>query len=270
LINPMKAVVITACAVLAAGCGTSAAPHPTAAHKPTTAATVPAATPSAVTVDAAGASERTFANWLASSSTDWSPVANAISGPVMREYVKFQALWDEAMAANGQPVAPETVSTIPGGYQLCATSNGGTSCDSFTGWQTDGQGHITDLDVNGQLIAPRLAVGKPDTGSQLAISNVISYRPGNSNEVYVAYKVSNVSGQTFGNGNPAWLAVFDASGGQEFQEDENNSVIPSNLQPGESAVELVAFATQTPTGEFSLRTNDQLETELTASDLQSP
>jgi hypothetical protein len=68
----------------------------------------------------------------------------------------------------------------------------------------------------------------------------------------------------------AGRAVLDTSGGAEFQEDENNSVIPSNLQPGESAIELAAFATRTATGVFSLRTNDQLETALDTSVLQTP
>lgn len=188
----------------------------------------------------------------------------------MDDYVKFQAWWNAAVAAAGSPNAPETVSTIPDGYQLCGTSNGQNFCDSFTEWQVNAQGYITDVAVDGQLIAPRLAAGRPDSGSQLAISDVLAYRPGNSDDVYVAYKVRNVSGQVFGNGNPAWLAVLDTSGGGEFQEDESSSIIPSNLQPGESAIELVAFATRTPTGVFSLRTNDQVETVLATSALRTP
>ena len=77
-------------------------------------------------------------------------------------------------------------------------------------------------------------------------------------------------GHVVGNGNPAWLAVFDPSGGGVFQEDDSKSVIPGDLQPGESAVEVVAFATRTVTGEFSLRTNDQLETVLATSVLRTP
>jgi hypothetical protein len=265
----MKAAVIATCAVLAAGCGSAAAPHPAAEHKPTTPATDPAATPSPTVDDTASANEQAFVNWLASSSSDTSPVVGAISGPVMGNYVKFEELFDQAYAADGQPLSPETMTTIPGGYQLCATSDGSTSCDSFTGWQTNAQGRITDLDVDGQLIAPRLAAGRPNGGSQLAISDVLSYRPGGSDEVVVVYKVRNVSGQAFGDGNPAWLAVLDTSGG-EFQEDENNSVVPDNLQPGESAVELVAFATQTVTGEFSLRTNNGYNAELATSALSTP
>jgi hypothetical protein len=272
-VNPVKAAaitMITACAVLAAGCGTSAAHHP-AAQKPTaTAASQPAATPSPAVANAASASERAVANWLAAASSEGSPLASAISGPVMRDYVQFQALWDQALAASGHPAAPETVSTIPGGYQLCGTSNGSTFCDSFTGWRTDARGRITDLAVDGQLISPRLAAGRPSTGSQLAISDVLAYRPGGSSEVVVVYKVRNVSGHVVGNGNPAWLAVFDPSGGGVFQEDQSTSIIPGNLQPGESAIELVAFATRTVTGGFSLRTNDGYNAELAASVLRMP
>ena len=264
--------VIAACAVLAAGCSGTSAPHHPAAQKPTTtAASQPATvTPTPAAADTASANERALANWLAAASSDGSSLASAISGRVMRDYVQLQALWAQAVAANGHPLPPETMSTIPGGYQDCATTNGSTSCDSFTGWQTDAQGRITDVAVDGQLIAPRLAAGRPATGSQLAISDVFAYRPGGTNEVVVIYKVRNVSGHVFGNGNPAWLAVFDPSGGGEFQEDQTNSIIPGNLQPGESAVELVAFSTRTVTGAFSLRTNDQLGTVLAASVLRKP
>jgi hypothetical protein len=261
--------VITTCVVLGAGCGSSAAQHP-AAHDSTSAIATHAVTPSPVVDDAASANERTVVNWLAADSPEGSSPASAISGPVMRDYLQFEALWGEALAAAGQPLTSETVSTIPGGYQLCGTSNGSTACDSFTDWKTGAQDRITDLAVDGQLIAPRLAAGQPAAGSQLAVSDVLAYRPGGLGEVYVAYKVRNTSGQVFGNGNPAWLAVFDTSGGAEFQEDENNSVIPDNLQPGESAVELVGFATRTVTGQFTLRSNDQLETVLATSALRTP
>jgi hypothetical protein len=269
-VKPAAIALVITCAALAAGCGSSAAQH-LDAHKPATAAGSPAVTPSPAVSDTATANEQAFANWLAAPSRDGSLLLSTISGPAMRDYVEFEALFAQALAADGQPLAPETVTTIPGGYQLCETSsNGSPSCDSFTEWQTGAKGRITDLAVDGQLILPRLGAGKLDTGSPLAISDVLAYRPGNSDEVDVVYKVRNVSDRVFGNGNPAWLAVFDASGGGEIQEDESNSVIPGDLQPGESAVELVAFATRTVSGEFSLRTNDQLETVLTTSALQTP
>jgi hypothetical protein len=121
-----------------------------------------------------------------------------------------------------------------------------------------------------QLISSKIAVATPGSGSQLAISDVVAYRAGGSSEIYVAYKVRNVSGQVFGNGNPAWLAVFDPTGGGEFQYDNNNSIIPGNLQPGESAFEAVAFGTTTPTGRFTLRSNYGYEAVLASSTLRKP
>jgi hypothetical protein len=197
-------------------------------------------------------------------------VASAISGPVMRSYALFEALLTEANAASGSPNTPETVSTIPGGYQDCGTgSNGKNSCSSFTGFRTDASGRITDLAVNGHLISPRLAVGASNSGSQLAISDVMAYRLVSIGEVWVTYKARNITSHVVGNGNPAFLAVFDPSSGGQFQEDNTYSTMPSNLQPGESAIEYAAFATQTVTGQFSLRSNDGYATVLAASKLRA-
>jgi hypothetical protein len=63
--------------------------------------------------------------------------------------------------------------------------------------------------------------------------------------------------------------VFDPSGGGQFQEDDNHSTLPGNLQPGESAVEYAAFATRTVTGQFSLRSNDGYFAVLAASTLRT-
>jgi hypothetical protein len=76
--------------------------------------------------------------------------------------------------------------------------------------------------------------------------------------------------QVLGNGSPAWLAVFDPTGGGEFQEDDSNSYLPTDLRPDESAVEAVVFDTRTPTGTFTLRTNDQLMSVIASCTLQSP
>ena len=86
-------------------------------------------------------------------------------------------------------------------------------------------------------------------------------------ETAITYKARNITSHVVGNGNPAFLAVFDPSGGGQFQEDDNNSTLPSNLQPGESAVEAAAFATRTVTGQFSLRSNDGYFAVLAASTL---
>jgi hypothetical protein len=214
--------------------------------------------------------ERRLAYWLAGASPDTAALASAISGPVMRNYAQFESLLAEANAAAGSPDTPGTVSTIPGGYQDCGTdSNGSTSCDSFTGFRTDASGRITDFAVNGHLISPRLAAGASSTGSQLAISDVVAYRVLPLGEVLVTYKARNITSHVVGNGNPAFLAVFDPAGGGQFQEDDTNSTIPGNLQPGESAIESAAFATKTVTGQFSLRSNDGLMTVLAASTLRA-
>jgi len=218
----------------------------------------------------ASANERRFAYWLAGAFPDPSSLASAISGPVMRNYARFQALLAEANAASGSPETPETVSTIAGGYQDCGTdSNGNTICDSLTGFRTDASGRITDLAVNGHLISPRLAVGASNIGSQLAISNVVAYRLVSIGEVVVIYKARNITSHVVGNGNPAFLAVFDPSSGGQFQEDDTNSTLPGNLQPGESAIESAAFATRTVTGQFSLRSNDGYMAVLAASTLRA-
>jgi len=247
------------------GCGTNS----TASHPNLSKAAHPASRSTSPVASAASANERRVAYWLAGTSPDPSSLASAISGPVMRNYARFEALQAEAHAAAGSPGSPETVSPIPGGYQLCGTdSNGNTACDKFTGFRTDASGRITDLAVNGQLISPRLAVGASSIGSQLAISDVVAYRVVSIGEVLITYKARNITSHVVGNGNPAFLAVFDPSGGGQFQEDDSNSTLPGNLQPGESAIEVAAFATRTVTGQFSLRSNDGYFAVLAASALR--
>jgi hypothetical protein len=227
--------------------------------------------PSASSVAAvASANERRLAYWLASTSLDPSSLASAISGPVMRAYARFEALYAEANAASGSPDATEVVSTIPGGYQDCGpNSNGNTVCDAFTEFHTDASGRITNFAVNGHPVAPRLAAGASITGSQLAISDVVAYRLLPLDEVVIAYKARNITSQVVGNGSPAFLAVFDPSGGGQFQDDFNNSTNPGNLQPGETAIEYAAFATHTVTGQFSLRSNDSYMSVLAATTLRA-
>lgn len=240
-----------------AGCGSSATSHSSA--PPTASAqTTRAASPSASSVTVvANINERRLAYWLAEASPNPVSLASAISGPVMLAYARFEALLDEASAASGSPNTAETVSTIPGGYQDCGTnSNGGTTCNSLTGFHTNASGRITDFAVNGHPISPRLAAGASATRSQLAISDVIAYRLVSIGEVVITYKARNITSHVVGNGNPAFLAVFDPSGGGQFQEDDFNSTTPGNLQPGETAIEYAAFGTHTLTGQFSLRTND--------------
>ena len=226
-----------------AGCSGSGASPSGASHSPLAKTSQPASPSTSSVAAVATVNERRLAYWLAGASPDTAALASAISGPVMRNYAQFESLLAEANAAAGSPDTPGTVSTIPGGYQDCGTdSNGSTSCDSFTGFRTDASGRITDFAVNGHLISPRLAAGASSTGSQLAISDVVAYRVLPLGEVLVTYKARNITSHVVGNGNPAFLAVFDPAGGGQFQEDDTNSTIPGNLQPGESAIESAALA----------------------------
>jgi hypothetical protein len=266
----MKYLIAAALAALAvAGCGSTEAGHSNASHRPLP-TTTHAASPSASPVAAvASVNQRRLAYWLAGTSWDPSSLARIISGPAMRTYARFEAMYTEANAASGSPNTAETVSTIPGGYQDCGSdSNGNTACDALTGFRTDASGRITDFAVNGHPVAPRLAAGASGTGSQLAISDVMAYRMLPLGKVVVTYKARNITSHVVGNGNPAFLAVFDPSGGGQFQEDDFNSTTPGNLQPGESAIEYAVFATRTVTGQFSLRSNDGYMAVLAASTLR--
>lgn len=260
---------IAALAALA-GCGGSAANDRGGPQRAAKAAHASTASASPTMTEAAG-NERRFAYWLAGASPDPASVDSAISGSVMPDYAKFEALLAEADAAAGSPGTPEAVSAVPGGYRLCGTaSDGNTSCDVLTGFRVDGSGRITDVAVNGQPISARLAVGPAETGSQLALSDVDAYRLGSIGQLVVTYKARNITDHVVGNGNPAFLAYFDPSSGGQFQEVDDNSTLPSNLQPGESAVEYAAFATQTVTGQFSLRSNDGYSAVLASSTVQMP
>jgi hypothetical protein len=261
-----------ALAVLAlAGCGGSAvssgpatpASSATASHR-----VIKSPAPSSAAV-AAKANERLLVNGLASNS--YSGLGKTVAGPVMHSYLRQEAHAVEADAAAGSPDPTGTVSTIPGGYQDCSTnSNGDTTCNGFTGFRTDAAGRITDATVDGQLISARLAVGTSTTSSRLVISDVGSYVPTAASKVVVSFKVRNVSSHAI-TGSPPFLALFDPAGGGQFSEDDNYSVLPgAGLQPGESALAYAVFDTREFTGQFSLRTNDQLMTVLASAQLRRP
>ena len=223
---------IAALAALA-GCGGSSANHNGGHQKAAVkAAHTPTASASPKLTVASG-NERRFAYWLAGASPDPASLDSTISGSVMPHYAQFQALLAEADAAAGSPGTPEAVSVITGGYRLCGTSsNDDTSCVTLTGFRVDTSGRVTDVAVNGQPISTRLAAGPAETGSHLAISDVVAYRLGSIGQVVITYKARNITDHVVGNGNPAFLAYFDPSSGGQFQEDDDNSTLPSNLQPG--------------------------------------
>jgi hypothetical protein len=96
-----------------------------------------------------------------------SSLGGSVSGAVMDAYIRHEALLDEAYAAKGQqPYPAESVTQIPGGYQMCVSSN----CESFTRFRFDASGRITDFFTHGEMTSKRLAVGASGTGSGLEIS----------------------------------------------------------------------------------------------------
>jgi hypothetical protein len=255
----VKITVLAALAALAAaGCSSAGAHHPAAHSSPAKAAV-------------ANANEREFVTWLTGTLTNPGNVSSTVSGPVMLAYIQIQTMNGVAAAAIGHPVPPETVSTIPGGYKGCATVNGNTNCDTFIDWVTDASGRITDLNIDGGLVASKIATCSAPTGGQLAITDVVAYRPSSAASfVEVDYKVRNVSGHVFGNGSPAWLDILDPTNGAQQREDDTSSILPTSLKPGQSAVEALIFDTTTPTGTLTLRTNDQQQSVIASCTLRTP
>lgn len=260
---------IVALAVLAlvTGCGSAG----TAMRSPTPAAhTAGAASPAQnASSSATGhADAQLFAYGMASDSeASISALLSSVAGPVMHSYIRLQALEAAAYAAEGQAGQPGTVTRILGGFQICFGTQG---CQSFTGFRSDATGHITDLAVDGQLISGRLAVGSDRTGSGLAISSVAAYLPTSTGMVTVVFEVRNIGHSVVGQVNPAFLPVLVTSDGHQSSYDSANSLIPGPLQPAESVAVVAVFDTRTITGQFSLRTNDQIEQVLVTSDLRKP
>jgi hypothetical protein len=272
---------ITVLAVLAvlaaAGCSSSGAQHPAKAQSsPAKAATTPGATQQAAAATSAStavanANKLRFVTWLTGTLTNPGNISSTVSGPVMLAYIQIENLQGLAAAAVGHPVPRETVSTIPGGYKGCVHVNGGTYCDTFTGWLTDASGRITDLNVDGQLVVSAIATCSPAVGNQLAITDVVAYRPtATSANMELDYKVRNISGRVFGNGSPAWLDILVPTGQIQLREDDTESILPRSLQPGESAVEALVFDSSTPTGRLTLRTNNQQQSVIASCTLRTP
>lgn len=260
----MKLIITAAAAavlIVLPGCGIQGS---TAARSPVASAPSAHAAAASHAASLASANERLFAQKLAS--YDVTSLFSAVAGPVMRNYLREQAVLHEAEAEAGSAPASNTVSTIPGGYRLCWTdSSGSTQCNSFTRFRTDTSGRVTDAAVDGQLISARLGAGTSSRGSQLAISSVNSYLPTTVGKLVITFQVRNITSHPVGNGSPAFLAAFDTHGGSRFSEDDNYSALPSTLQPGESVAAFAAFDTRALTGQFSLRTNDQVMQVLVAS-----
>lgn len=68
----------------------------------------------------------------------------------------------------------------------------------------------------------------------------------------------------------AYIPVFVASDGSRFEYDVADSLVPSSLKPGQSAVVMIAFATNQIDGQFSLRENTQLQQVIVSTTLRHP
>jgi hypothetical protein len=260
---------VAAAALALAACGAATAQHPAASHPAThTAAPFPPSA-QAKAGAAAKANDRAFAYGEAASVIDAGTLRGTVAGPVMVPYVRFQAAATQAAAASGSPIPAQSVTPVPGGYNLCGDDgNGGTSCVAYTAFQHNAAGRITGVSVGGQPVAGRIATGPDNTGSTLAITNVEAYRVVSSGQVDVTFTVKNISSAAL-TGSPPFLAIFNPTGGGQFNEDDNSSILPGSLQPGESAAAVAVFDTHAITGTFSLRTNDGYESVLTSTTLST-
>jgi hypothetical protein len=150
----VMAVTVGLTAMAVAACSSAANSHPAPTRSPEASRTAVAAESPAVTAARLHAAQ--FARWLAAAAQNPADVQGAISGAVMQDYARFESLKAEADGASGSPDQPETVTPAADGYRLCADDNGSETCDALTGFRADDAGKITDLEVNGQLVSPRL------------------------------------------------------------------------------------------------------------------
>jgi hypothetical protein len=240
------------------GCGhasgtTSHTAHP-ATHESVSTASSPASSPAATTSSNSAVNERLFADALASTN----PLIpnSVISGPVMRAYRLVEYEIGAAKAATGNPFNAETVTPIPGGYQLCLPDTGnGAQCGDITQFVTNPAGQITGVSVGGVPVEGRIATGSPSQMAGLMVSGVVAYvsLQGGS-KVYVAFKVKDVSYKPI-NSSPACIATFSTSAGT-YSADDFKSALPSTLAPGETVYGLAIFNTTKATGTFTLHSND--------------
>lgn len=248
----MKYIVLIVSVLLLAACSSSRPPD-AVGHSSTapTSAVSTSSRPSPAASIAAMMNARMIVNGLATgSSSEVSSLGGAVSGPVMDAYIRIQALEDEAYAAEGQALPSGSVNKIPGGYDLCWPSN---PCLSFTGFRSSAAGRITDFRVDRKLVSGRVAMGGESTGSGLEISDVSSLVD-TTGTLDVTFMARDISWNPV-NTSPPFIPVFVASDGSRFTYDFQQSLIPSSLQPGQSAAVEVVFDTDKLTGQFSLTEN---------------
>lgn len=247
-----------------AACGNTAATTsqspPTATLKAASAASSPAATPA----NTAALNKHAFADGEANGNAVIP--SSVIAGSVMRAYQLEQYEVVATYAAKGNPLGAETVTPIPGGYQLCVTDGGSPPCDEFTQFITDAAGRITGVSVGGVPVQGRIAIGSASHTAGLVVSGVVAYQSlDRSNKVFVAFKVQDLS-YTPINSNPACLATFATPTGT-YSADNFGSGLPSTLAPGETAYGFALFDTTQITGTFSLHSNDGYNLLLSSSTL---
>lgn len=236
------------------GCGHTSGNVAQAAHPATHEVTSAASSPAATTAGNSAVNERAFADALAST-TPLIP-GSVISGPVMRAYRLVEYEIAAANAATGNPFSAETVTPIPGGYQLCSPDTGnGAQCGDITQFVTNPAGQITGVSIGGVPVEGRIATGSSSQMAGLKVSGVVAYvsLQGGS-KVYLVFKVRDVSYKPV-NSNPACLATFSTPAGT-YNADDFKSALPSTLAPGETVYGLAIFNTTQVTGTFTLHSND--------------
>jgi hypothetical protein len=241
-------------AFVIAGCGHSSGNTSQPTHPGTHAAASAASSPAPTTSVNSAVNERVFADALASTTPLIS--SSVISGPVMQAYRLVEYEIGAAYAAAGNPFSAETVTPIPGGYQLCLPDTGnGAQCGDITQFVTNPAGQITGVSVGGVPVEGRIATGSPSQTSGLKVSGVVAYLSlQGGSKVYVTFKIQDVSYKPI-NSNPACLATFSTPAGT-YSADGSNSALPSTLAPGETVFGLAIFHTTQITGTFTLHSND--------------
>lgn len=160
------------------------------------------------------------------------PLLDDVDGPVMPPYLRMEALWDDVTSAAGMPAQSGAVTSIANGFQICYAGEGG--CRSLTDFRWDTVGRITDFTVDGQLIAPRLAVGGSYSGSTLTFTGLYSYLQTSDGIVNILFAVRNTSGHALGSAKQQpFLPSFVTAGGVRAPYEKQDSVaFEGSLVPG--------------------------------------
>ncbi len=191
-----------------------------------------------------------------------------VAGPVMPSYLQMEALWDEIDAATGSPGQPGTVTSIADGFKICYAKQGG--CQSLTDFHWDSAGRITDFEVGGLLISPRLAVGGSYSSSGVTFISVYSYVGTGDGEVNVVFEARNTSGHALGSAKqPAFLPALVTAVGTQLPFNTAASIVTNGPIPsGTVTGGLAVFDTTVFTGQFILRSDTSKEQTLAAATLR--